>query len=263
MDIFNRKIDGGKAFDWGKASADYAKFRDIYPPVFFEKIAERGLCVSGQRVLDIGTGTGVVPRSMYKYGAEWTASDISENQIAQARKLAESAGMDISFVVSPAEKLDFPEGTFDVVTACQCFFYFDYDVVIPKIAGMLKDGGKLVILFMAWVPAEDAVAKASEELVLKYNPDWTGGGYQRTPVFIPETAKKYLDVEVSEQYDLLVPFTRESWHGRMRACRGVGASMSGAEIAEWEAEHMKMLEKLPSEGFKILHHAAIAVLRKK
>jgi hypothetical protein len=24
-------IDKGKAFDWGKTSADYAKFRDIYP----------------------------------------------------------------------------------------------------------------------------------------------------------------------------------------------------------------------------------------
>lgn len=32
MDITNEHIDGGKAFDWGRTSADYAKFRDIYPP---------------------------------------------------------------------------------------------------------------------------------------------------------------------------------------------------------------------------------------
>ena len=28
------KIDGSKPFDWGRTSADYAKFRDIYPREF-------------------------------------------------------------------------------------------------------------------------------------------------------------------------------------------------------------------------------------
>ena len=49
-------IDGGKPFDWGKTSQDYAKYRDIYPEIFYQKIADRGLCVKGQKVLDIGTG---------------------------------------------------------------------------------------------------------------------------------------------------------------------------------------------------------------
>ncbi len=149
MDIFRNDIDGGKAFDWGRTSSDYAKYRDIYPPIFFSKVAERGLCVEGQRVLDIGTGTGVVPRNMYHYGAKWTGADISENQISQARILAEKDGMDIDFVVSSAEELDFPDESFDVITACQCFFYFDYDVVIPRLAKLLKKCGRLVILFMA------------------------------------------------------------------------------------------------------------------
>ncbi|MDO4863923.1 MAG: class I SAM-dependent methyltransferase [Ruminococcus sp.] len=263
MDIFSKDIDGGKAFDWGRTSADYAKYRDIYPPLFFDKVAERGLCVRGQRVLDLGTGTGVVPRSMYRYGAEWVGADISENQIEQARILAESAGMDISFVVSSAEELDFPDGTFDVITACQCFFYFDYDVAVPKLARLLKDGGRLVILFMAWVTADDALAKASEELVLKYNPKWTGAGYERKPVFIPEVADRYFDVEYAEDYDLPVHFTRESWNGRMKACRGVGASLTPEETAAWEREHMEMLESSAPEEFDILHHAAMAVLKKK
>lgn len=263
MDIFSRDIDGGKAFDWGRTSTDYAKFRDIYPPVFFDKVAERGLCVKGQRILDIGTGTGVVPRNMYKYGAEWTGADISENQIAQAKILAENSGMNIEFVVSATEDLTFPDETFDVITACQCFFYFNYDVVIPKLARLLKDGGRLVILFMAWVPEDDALAKASEELVLKYNPKWTGAGYERKPVFIPEAAVSLFDVEFAEDYDLMVPFTRESWHGRMKACRGVGASLTPEETAEWEKEHITLLERKAPPEFDILHHAAVAVLRKK
>ena len=64
MNIINKNIDGGKPFDWGKTSEDYAKFRDIYPQEFYDKIIERKLCISGQTVLDIGTGTGVLPRNM-------------------------------------------------------------------------------------------------------------------------------------------------------------------------------------------------------
>ena len=79
-----QNIDKGKPFDWGKTSEDYAKYRDIYPQEFYDYILNMGLCKSGQKVLDIGTGTGVLPRNMYKYGAEWVGTDIAENQIEQA-----------------------------------------------------------------------------------------------------------------------------------------------------------------------------------
>lgn len=100
MNITNKNIDGGKAFDWGRTSAYYAKFRDIYPQEFYGRIIGRDLCVNGQRVLDLGTGTGVLPRNMYRYGAKWTGTDISENQIEQAKIL--SRGMDIDYYALPA-----------------------------------------------------------------------------------------------------------------------------------------------------------------
>ena len=37
MNITDKRIDAGKAFDWGKTSEDYAKFRDIYPELFYQK----------------------------------------------------------------------------------------------------------------------------------------------------------------------------------------------------------------------------------
>lgn len=70
MSITDKNIDGGKAFDWGRTSMDYAKFRDIYPQEFYDKIINRELCMKGQHVLDVGTGTGVMPRNMYRYGAK-------------------------------------------------------------------------------------------------------------------------------------------------------------------------------------------------
>ena len=48
MDIRDDRIDEGKAFDWGKTSEAYAKYRDIYPEEFYRKVADRGLCVKGR-----------------------------------------------------------------------------------------------------------------------------------------------------------------------------------------------------------------------
>ena len=124
--ITNKNIDAGNAFDWGRTSKDYAKYRDIYPSVFYEKIAERGLCVANQRVLDLGTGTGVLPRNMYTYGANWTGTDISQQQIEEAKALARQMNQNISYFCVSAEDISFTSHTFDVITACQCFWYFDY-----------------------------------------------------------------------------------------------------------------------------------------
>lgn len=259
----NRDIDSGKAFDWERASGDYSKYRDIYPPAFFEKILERGLCVKGQRVLDLGTGTGVLPRGLYSSGAAFTGADISENQIVQARRLAAQAGMEIAFVVSPAEKIDFPAESFDVVTACQSHFYFDHRAVTPRVARMLKTGGRYVLLYIAWLPGEDRVAGESEKLVLRYNPQWSGGGETRHPIAPPLGTEAFFTVEESLVFDLDVPFTRESWNGRLRACRGVGASLSPEETAAFDAEHRALLERTAPERFSVRHYAAIAILRKK
>ncbi len=261
MAIKDPRIDGGKAFDWGRTSADYAKFRDIYPKEFYEKIVRLGLCVKGQSVLDLGTGTGVLPRNMYDFGADWTGTDISEEQIKQAKRLSE--GMNIRYFASPAEKLDFPEGSFDVITACQCFWYFNHETLVPILHRMLKENGRLLILSMEWLPFEDKIAEASEKLVLKYNPLWSGAGEVEKPIAIPECYSRGFELEHSEEYRLKVHFMREDWNGRMKSCRGIGASLPQNKIDEWEAEHIKLLSELAPDEFDVLHFAAVAVLKKK
>ena len=263
MEITDARIDEGKAFDWGKTSREYAKYRDIYPPEFYRKIVSRGLCIKGQDVLDLGTGTGVLPRNMYGYGAKWTGTDISPEQIEQAKILAADGNMKIDFLAVPTEQLAFPKESFDVITACQCFWYFDHAKVMPLLADLLKPNGKLLILYMAWLPGEDAIAGKSEELILKYNPKWSGAGESRHQIWVPDIAYTYFEMQEHEEYDVMVPFTRESWHGRIRASRGIGASLSPEELAAWDAEHRALLNSTAPEKFDVLHYAALTVLKVK
>lgn len=253
-------IDKGKPFDWGKTSEDYAKYRDVYPDKFYQSILDLGLCKDGQYVLDIGTGTGVLPRNLYAYGAKWVGTDIAENQIEQARMLALKKNMDIEFYACPAEELTYPENTFDVITACQCIWYPDHKILAPRFSKMLKPGGKFLILYMAWLPYEDVIAGKSEEIILKYNPDWSGAGETRKDMWVPDAYLEYFDISGRDIYDVRVPFSRESWNGRMRACRGVGASLSEEALMQWNKEHMDMLMQCAPQEFEVLHFVTYAEL---
>lgn len=263
MKITDNRIDHGKAFDWGNVSQEYAKYRDIYPKAFYDRILERNLCVKGQKVLDVGTGTGVLPRNLYAYGADWLGIDSSENQIAEARRLSAEQNRNIRYEVSAVEDIDYPDDFVDVITACQCFWYFDHQKAAPILSRILKPGGRLLILYMAWLPFEDRIAGASEALVLKYSPDWSGAGEKRKPVFIPDCMFDYFEMVSHEEFDLSVPFTRDTWHGRMKACRGVGASLTEEQLQAWEKEHRELLDKTAPEQFEVLHYAALAELRVK
>lgn len=116
---------------------------------------------------------------------------------------------------------------------------------------------------MAWLPFEDKIAGASEELVLKYSPNWSGARETKHPIWIPDVAYNDFEMVEHDEYELKVPFTKDTWHGRMKACRGVGASLSGEELANWEAEHRKLLDDIAPEEFEVLHYGALALLRKK
>ena len=132
--------------------------------------------------------------------------------------------MGIDYYVSPAEELDFPENSFDVITACQCFWYFDHGRTMPGFYRMLRPNGRLLVLYMAWLPFEDRIAGASEELVLRYHPSWSGARERMHPIEIPDCYREKFELISHEEYPLKVHFTRESWNGRVKACRGVGAS---------------------------------------
>ncbi len=123
-----------------------------------------GIGKPGQRILDLGSGTGVLPRHLYAQGVRFTVTDISPEQIAVAKSLAAAGGMDMSFCVCSAEDTGFADGSFDIVTAVQCFRYFDTARAVPEIARVLDRGGRFCRIDMEWLPHEDKVAALTERL---------------------------------------------------------------------------------------------------
>ena len=239
-------VDEGKDFDFGKTSKLYGQYRDIYPEELYNRLHEIGIGVKGSKWLDLGTGTGVVPRGMAKYGAEIVATDISENQIEEAINLSKEYS-NITYEVKSAENVEYAENTFDAITACQCFWYFEPEVIVPKIKSMLKPGGIFLKVYMSYMK-EEPITQDSNSLVKKINGSWSGAS-----AAIKDLATHYFDAPHMETLVVELPFTRESWHGRMMASRGVVASMDEKEIEQFNREHREMLEKKYPESFTVKH----------
>ena len=248
-----RNIDQGQAFDWGKTSDDYGRYRQGPPGSFYGCLKAAGVGLPGQRILDLGTGTGVLARRFARQGAVVSGIDLSTEQVAMARKLAEAEEISVDFRVSPAETTSFPDRSFDAITANQCWLYFDKMCVIPEVRRLLAFGGVLVQSNFGWLPRQDPVARSSEELVLKYNPSWSGRDWEGEPVVLPVWAREAFALRSVISYDEPIPFTRETWRGRIRACRGVGAALPKEGMAAFDAEHDTLLKEIAPEQFTILH----------
>ncbi|MEW4527785.1 class I SAM-dependent methyltransferase [Maioricimonas sp. JC845] len=256
-------IDAGNSVDWGRTSADYAVHRPGPPPSFFSRLAALGVGLEGQKILDLGTGTGVLARQFARQGAKVHGVDISAEQIAMARRLAEDEGLSVEFAVHPAESLPWTEPTFDFATANQCWLYFDQAKVAGELRRVLRPGGRLVTSHFSWVPRLDEIARRSEQLVLEFNPRWTGADWPGEVPQYPKWAESDFDVVDTFVYDEPIPFTRATWRGRIRACRGIGATLPASVVEAFDAAHAKLLEETVPESFTILHRLDAHVLALK
>lgn len=256
-----KNIDKGNFFDFGRISDDYAKYRDIYPESMYEKLISFGIGRPGQNILDLGSGTAVLPLNLAHTGVSFTASDISENQISSAKQLAAERGIgNIDFRVCSAENTGFADSSFDAVTAVQCFQYFDPEAAADEIKRILKPGGLFCKIFMDWLSYEDDIIAEAEKLVLKYNPDWTGYGFDKFRYNYPAWAEGRFSIETIHSYDEVLDFSKNSWTGRLKSCRGVGASLSEERIRAFEEEYSRVLEKY-SEPLHLRHQIHIEIYR--
>ncbi len=153
--------DPGNTIDWGKTSEDYAKYRVGQPDSFFDYMRTFKVGLNGQSLLDLGTGTGAMAIRFAQRGCAVSGIDVSEEQIAHAKKAAEDARVKIDFRVGEAEKLPFDSKMFDVVIANQCWLYFRQQEVVRQVLWALKDGGVLVTSHCSWLPGLDPVAQAT------------------------------------------------------------------------------------------------------
>jgi SAM-dependent methyltransferase len=121
---------------------------------------------TGERVLDLGCGTGNAALLAAAAGAHVTAVDPSLRLLGVASSAAEREGLELSCEAGDAESIPAADGTFDcVLSNFGLIFASDPDAAVEELARAATPDGR--VAFTAWLPggALGALASAAEELV--------------------------------------------------------------------------------------------------
>ena len=254
-------IDEGRVIDWGNTTSDYVAHRPGPPLRFYQCLQTLGVGLKDQRILDLGTGTGALARQFARQGSRVCGIDVAKQQLDAGRNLANEVHLEVEFRAAPAENVPYPDKTFDVITANQCWLYFDASKTIPEVKRLLAVNGLLVTSHFSWLPRLDPIAQATERLVLKYNPTWSAGDWSGEIPNCPTWATGEFEVVAMFFFDEDVAFTEQTWRGRVRACRGIGASLPEEVVNRFDAEHKQLLMEIAPPQFTVRHRIDAHLLR--
>ena len=150
----------------------YARWAPVYDLVFgtvFERARHAAIAATnrvGGRILDVGVGTGIcLPH--YAPSTRVVGIDLSEPMLRKARKRVAEQGLQHveCLEVMDAERLIFPEESFDVVVAQYVVNTVPHpEVAMDEFARVLKPGGEIILINR--VGAEDGPRRTLEHLFM-------------------------------------------------------------------------------------------------
>jgi 2-polyprenyl-6-hydroxyphenyl methylase/3-demethylubiquinone-9 3-methyltransferase len=133
--------------------------------------------LTGLSALDIGCGGGLVAEPLARLGAQVTAIDAAERNIAIARAHAAQSGVTVDYRAASAEELAAEGRQFDIVLALEIVEHVaDLAAFLDAAAALVKPGGLLIVATLNRTPKAFALAIVGAEWVLRWLPrgthDW-------------------------------------------------------------------------------------------
>jgi phosphatidylethanolamine/phosphatidyl-N-methylethanolamine N-methyltransferase len=149
----------------------YDRWGRIYD-IIFKRVFSEGRDVAvkmldlkpGERLLEVGVGTGL-SLPLYSRRADIVGIDISSKMLEQASEKIDKHNLrNVALQVMDAQKMDFPDNSFDCVTACYVVSAApDPHKVVSEIRRVCKPGGRIV--FINHFKSHNRVLAKFEELV--------------------------------------------------------------------------------------------------
>ena len=253
------KTAATRTLNWSASSHDYLRYRPGYPKQFFSLLRHLGIGSAGQKILDLGSGTGALAIPFVRAGARVTAVDPSEGQIRAQKLAARNYGVKIKFKVGHAEKTGLPNHSFDAITASMCWSYFDIERMKVEVSRLLRPDGLLLVSTLIWDRWEEGIFAETLKLIGKYNAEARRRERRWDVDVVPKWSRNWLRLKTFHQYQINVPFTRESWRGRIRACRWIGPTLAPEQTEAFDREHAALLERIAPARFDIPHRITIRI----
>lgn len=130
------------------AAGHYPTVAERLRPVAESLVAQAGVN-AGDRLLDIGTGSGSVAVAAAARGATVTGIDHIDTWFPVAREVAAATGVTVDLTVADAEDLPYADAGFDVVLSNFAHIFAPrHDVVAGEMARVCRPGG--TVAFTVW-----------------------------------------------------------------------------------------------------------------
>jgi SAM-dependent methyltransferase len=141
--------DGTLARGYGKVfnevAVEYDRNRPSYPDALVDRACEVAGIGDGDRVLEVGCGTGQLTRSLLARGLRVTALEPGDRLIRVAEENLKDAG-DVELVHARLEDMQLPRGRYAAVFSASAIHWVDPDLGWRKLADALAPGGTLALI---------------------------------------------------------------------------------------------------------------------
>jgi SAM-dependent methyltransferase len=213
---------------------------------------------AGDRILDVGTGSGIVAIVAAQHGARATGVDPTPALLAKARENAQIAGHDdVAWHEGVAEVLPFPDAAFDVVLSQYAHMFSPRpEAAAREMLRVSRPGG--LIAFAAWTP--QGLGARLMELGIRYSPR-SSDAPPASPFQWgdPQAVQRYLGDGISglgfEHRALLLPalspgharrLFEETFAPTVLLVRALADDPT--RLAKWREEHDRLVSEFHADG---------------
>jgi SAM-dependent methyltransferase len=165
----------GTVFD--EIAAEYDRHRPAYPDELVDQACQVAGIGSGDRVLEVGCGSGQLTRSLAARGLHVTAVEPGQNLIALARRNLDGAAA-VEFVNARFEDALVSREQFQAVFSASAFHWIDPKISWQKVSDVLVPSGTLALVSYFGLeeprskPDQDAVLAAIRKVAPDIAADW-------------------------------------------------------------------------------------------
>ena len=222
-----------KAFDYKRIAIGYKERPFLHKNVI--ELLQREIPIQGmERGLDIGCGAGLSSKALKLICNHVTGTDISEHMIEAAREVCNQDGF--NFFVCKAEEIPEPEKKYDIVTAAGVIQWIEQEKFLKNLYKIISNSGVLII-YDFWIT--DRMIGTDEYT------DWWNHKYLKKFPRPTRNDKEWTQDEVEKygfsftkkmNFEIKVPFNKESFIKFMMIQSNVNAKNEACEISEKEAE---------------------------
>ncbi|MCC6445165.1 MAG: methyltransferase domain-containing protein [Armatimonadetes bacterium] len=228
----------------------YEAARPGYPRGLLEKLLSRVDLREGERIVDIGAGTGKFTRLLAVSGHSVTAVEPGEAMRAEGIRATASPGLSIDWRPGTAEDTGLPDACAGWVALAQAFHWVRPEAGLPEIHRILREGGHLTVLWNSRQMEAAPLLRAVRQLIDQNAPGFEDKDHSAPWEDVLVSTGHFEDAAIDETAHT-VPMSKERFLNLWRSYNKLQVRLGPERFARFLEQLGSRLADCPEEPIEI------------